>query len=142
MTGSSEPENRRALMARVRQKGTGAELIVGEILRGLKLHYRTNVRSLPGSPDFANKARGWAVFVHGCFWHHHTACRRATVPKSNRAFWVEKFCDNRRRDANAARKLRKVGIRTAIVWECETIDKAALSARLSKVLEARRIDVG
>src|SRR5262245_29308629 len=25
--------------------------------------------SLPGTPDFANKSRRWALFVHGCFWH-------------------------------------------------------------------------
>ncbi len=67
---------RSALMARVRQRGTAAELMVGATLRASKTRYRLNVRSLRGSPDFSNRKRKWAIFVHGCFWHHHTACRR------------------------------------------------------------------
>ena len=56
-----------SLMSRVRQRGTGGELAVGKILRSLDVAYRLNVRTLPGSPDFANKSNRWAVFVHGCF---------------------------------------------------------------------------
>lgn len=133
---------RSALMARVRQKGTDAELVVAEVLTGLNRRYRKNVRSLPGSPDFANKSRRWAIFVNGCFWHHHTACRRATLPKSNGEFWREKLNNNRRRDAKAIRKLRASGYRVVVAWECETTDRATLSTRLSKILETGRIDMG
>ncbi|MDB5451436.1 MAG: vsr [Caulobacteraceae bacterium] len=101
--------------------------------------YRKNVRGLPGSPDFANRSRGWAIFVHGCFWHAHRGCRRATKPKSNAPFWSEKFARNRARDAEAIVTLRKRGFRVALVWECE-LDTA--QARLSKILEPRRIDMG
>ncbi len=132
---------RSALMSRVRQRGTAAELVVGATLRALKTRYRLNVRSLPGSPDFANRKRRWAIFVHGCFWHHHTACRKATVPKENEAFWRQKFTANRTRDAQAIRALRRLDFRVAIVWECAISDARALADRLSKVLEARRIDV-
>jgi len=128
-------------MARVRQQGTAAELIAGSILRGLGASYRLNVRSLPGSPDFANQSRKWAVFVHGCFWHHHTGCIRATIPKTNEAFWHQKFGMNRKRDARAIRDLRKAGFRVAVVWECHISDPASLSAKLSRVLETSRIDV-
>lgn len=132
---------RSALMARVRQRGTAAELVVGATLRSLGESYRLNVKALPGSPDFANRKRKWAVFVHGCFWHHHRGCKRATVPKTNEAFWRGKFADNRARDARALRALRSAGFRVVIVWECETVDPAVLGDRLSKVLEARRVDV-
>ena len=125
-------------MGRVRQKGTGAELKVAAMLRGLGAAYRKNVRSLPGSPDFANRGRKWAVFVNGCFWHRHTACVRATVPKANNAFWVAKFGRNRSRDAAAIRDLRRAGFRVAIVWECEV---EAAGPALLKVLEPRRVDV-
>jgi len=46
-----------------------------------------NVRDLPGKPDFANKRRKFAIFVHGCFWHSHQDCRLASNPKSNRSYW-------------------------------------------------------
>lgn len=130
---------RSALMSRVRQSGTSAEKVVASVLRDAGFSYRLNVRSLPGSPDFANRKRHWAVFVNGCFWHHHTACKRATVPKTNGTFWREKFVANRRRDAEAIAALRRLDLRVVIVWECETFDRPVLKRRLSKVLEARRI---
>lgn len=110
---------RAALLARVKQKKTKPEETVARLLRDLGLAYRRNVRALSGSPDFANRSKGWAIFVNGCFWHHHTGCRRATVPKNNRAFWTEKFAANRRRDAAKIRALRALGLRVLVIWECE-----------------------
>jgi DNA mismatch endonuclease Vsr len=121
-----------ARMARIRQRGTKIETLVATELRRLGLHYRKNVKRLPGSPDFANRSRRWAVFVNGCFWHHHTGCVRATVPKSNVAFWEEKFEANRRRDARAIRRLRREGYRVVLIWECET---ERIGDKLGKVLE-------
>ena len=120
-------------MSRVRQKGSSAELKVAAELRRLGAAYRKNVRGLAGSPDFANRRRGWAVFVNGCFWHQHTGCKRATIPKANNAFWVAKFAANRERDARAVHALRQAGFRVAIVWECEA---PSCAEKLSKVLEA------
>ncbi|WP_407051875.1 very short patch repair endonuclease [Methyloraptor flagellatus] len=121
-------------MARVRQRGTAPELAVAAILRSLGLAYRLNVRSLPGSPDFANKHRRWAIFVMGCYWHHHTACRSATVPKTNEAFWRGKFAANRLRDARAVRSLRAAGYRVLLVWECEVDAPDDLRRRLQRSL--------
>jgi DNA mismatch endonuclease (patch repair protein) len=132
---------RSALMARVRQRGTAPEIAVAAALKSLGRSYRLNVRALAGAPDFANRRRKWVIFVHGCFWHHHTGCRGATVPKSNEAFWRAKFEDNRARDAKAVRAMRRAGFRVAIVWECETVERDALLARLSKVFEPRRVNV-
>jgi DNA mismatch endonuclease (patch repair protein) len=137
-----EDPKRSALMARVRQKGTRAELTVASALRALGHSYRLNVKGLPGAPDFANKRRRWAIFVNGCFWHHHSGCRRATVPKANETFWRTKFTTNRARDARNLRALRKRGFRTGVLWECELTDEASIRARLSKILEPRRVDVG
>jgi len=128
-------------MSRVRQKGTGGELRVGGALRQLGLAYRRNVRKLPGSPDFANRSRKWAVFVNGCFWHQHPGCGRATMPKTNRRFWETKFSANRLRDLRALRSLRRQGYCVVTVWECETEDAERLRRKLSKILEPRRIDV-
>ena len=124
------PERSR-LLGRVRQKKTAPEETVAKALRALGLPYRRNVKTLPGSPDFANATRRFAIFVNGCFWHAHTGCRRATVPKNNRAFWQAKFAANRARDARAIRDLRRRGFRVMVIWECET-DRA--EARLARRL--------
>ena len=128
---------RSALMARVRQRGTAPELAVGSLLRSLGFAYRRNVRRLAGSPDFSNRRRKWAIYVHGCFWHRHTGCKHATAPKANAAFWRDKFAANRRRDAKAIRSLRREGFRVLIVWECETRHAEALKDRLSLFLGPR-----
>lgn len=126
----TDPE-RRALMQRVRQARTPAEDEVGKNCRELGLSYRRNVKSLPGSPDLANKTRFWAIFVNGCFWHAHTGCKKATVPKRNHDFWTSKFEANRRRDAKKIRELRALGYRVLLIWECETTDSSMLRKRLA-----------
>lgn len=128
---------RRALMQRVRRVRTPAEDRVAALCRKLGLAYRRNVRSLPGSPDLANKRGRWAVFVNGCFWHRHTGCKKATTPKRNNEFWIEKFESNRRRDASKIRQLRAQGFRVLLVWECELDDELRLERRLSNLCESR-----
>lgn len=106
-------------MAGVRQSGTSAELAVRKAASLAGLRYRLDNSDLPGSPDLANRRRKWAVFVHGCFWHRHAGCRRATTPKSNRDFWIAKFERNLARDHRVARELRELGYEVVVVWECE-----------------------
>lgn len=129
---------RSALMAKVRQSQTRPEIEIAASLRSVGLAYRRNVRSLPGSPDFANKKRKWAIFVNGCYWHHHHGCKRATIPKSNTNFWIAKFRDNRARDARSIRLLRALGYKVLVVWECSATRQ---TMRLSKVLESRRVKI-
>jgi DNA mismatch endonuclease, patch repair protein len=118
-------------MRRVRRAGTAAETSIALILNEAGMRYRKNVKSLPGSPDFANKTRRWAVFVNGCFWHHHGNCRRATIPKRNRVFWVEKFNANKTRDAAKTRALRRMGFRVMTIWECE-LERTVLRRRITE----------
>jgi len=72
--------NRSEMMGRVRQKDTAPELSVRRILFSNGFRYRLHVRSLPGSPDIVLPRFKTAIFVHGCFWHRHAACRRTTTP--------------------------------------------------------------
>lgn len=129
---------RSALMSRVRQRGTEAELAVAVALRQLGIAYRLNVTSLSGSPDFANRKMKWAIFVHGCFWHQHTGCKRATVPKTNEDFWRDKFLTNRLRDARAIRELRRFGFRVSLIWECQTEDPIDLIDRVRRAITRSR----
>jgi DNA mismatch endonuclease (patch repair protein) len=123
-------------MAGIRQQDTAAELAVRRVLTDLGHRYRTRNRDLPGSPDIANRSRGWAVFVHGCFWHRHPGCRRSTTPKRNREFWERKFEANVERDRKAARELRRRGLVVVTVWECETRQSNTLLERLRRLLPA------
>lgn len=122
-----------ARLAQVRQERTLPEEQVRAILRALGMRCTRANRDLPGTPDFANRARAWAVFVHGCFWHHHRGCRKATVPKRNRDFWLAKFEDNRRRDQRAIRALRRLGYSVAVVWECEAKEAHRVTRRLRRL---------
>jgi DNA mismatch endonuclease (patch repair protein) len=124
------------LMRHVRQKGTGAEGRVARMLWDVGLRYRRNVKSLPGSPDFANKSGKWAVFVNGCFWHHHGGCPRATIPKRNRAFWTQKFRANKSRDAAKIERLHRQGFCVMTIWECE-LDGNKLRRRIAKLAGSR-----
>ncbi len=114
------------------------ELVVRRFLHQAGLRFRTSNRDLPGSPDVANRSRKWAVFVHGCYWHHHRGCRRATVPTRNRAFWLAKFRDNRRRDRRVVAELERDGFTVAVLWECEVGRPEVLRRGLAAVLRRAR----
>jgi DNA mismatch endonuclease (patch repair protein) len=123
-----------ARMANIRQRGTEPELAVRAMLTALGARYRTGNRDLPGSPDLANRNRHWAIFVHGCFWHAHPGCVKATLPKRNRTFWEDKFTANRARDRRAAASLRRLGFRTLVVWECELARSASVARRIANLV--------
>ena len=117
-------------MGRIRQYGTSAEIKVRKAATAIGMHYRTRNRDLPGNPDLANRSKKWAVFVHGCFWHHHHGCTSATTPKTNRSFWLEKFAQNKARDASGIAALMALSFDVAVVWECEAGDREVIQARL------------
>lgn len=121
-------------MARIRQRDTKPELIVRKILHAQGHRFRVRNRDLPGSPDIANRARRWVVFVHGCYWHRH-GCKATTTPTRNREFWLAKFARNVERDRERADTLREAGYTVVVVWECETKRSLGeLGARLQAAL--------
>ncbi len=129
-------------LARFGHETSGPERAVRSFLSAAGLRFRTQNRDLPGSPDVANRSKRWAVFVHGCYWHHHAGCYRATVPTRNRAFWLSKFRDNRRRDRRVVSQLEAAGFTVAVVWECEMAKPGVLDRKLSKVVRAARRRAG
>lgn len=127
-------ERRSALMARVQGKNTKPEIAVRRIAYGLGYRYRLHRRSLPGTPDLTFSQLKKIIFVHGCFWHQHRGCRYAYEPKSNTAFWEEKFSANRKRDTNVLRELRGLGWKVLVVWECETKKPQKLFSKINSFL--------
>ena len=127
-----------ARLRAIRRENTAAEQRVRQAAYALGLRFRLRNRDLFGSPDLANRSKRWALFVHGCFWHHHAGCRRATVPKRNRRFWQAKFASNRARDRRVVRQLRRAGFFVATVWECQSERATVVRRRLQPLLRHAR----
>lgn len=106
-------------MAKVRSSGTAPEERLKRLLREKGLRFSTNARTLPGKPDIVFQSRGVVVFVHGCFWHGHPKCKRASIPTRNREAWAAKINANIRRDRRVARALRAAGWSVLTIWECQ-----------------------
>jgi DNA mismatch endonuclease (patch repair protein) len=110
------------LMSKIRSKNTKPEKAVRSYLHRRGLRYRLHDRNLPGVPDLAFSRKRVVVFVHGCFWHGHEGCKKATIPQTRPDFWREKINGNRARDNRNMTALEKQGWRVIVVWECELSD--------------------
>jgi len=82
---SRPPLTRSEVMGRIRSTDTKPEVKTRSAVHALGRRFRVHVADLPGKPDLANKARRWAIFVHGCFWHSHEGCQLASKPLEH---WV------------------------------------------------------
>ena len=98
------------------------------------LRFRLHRKDLPGKPDLIFPKYQLAVFVHGCFWHRHPNCSKASSPKSRTDYWQTKFDTNVARDGQVAQKLVEMGWRVDVVWECETRDQDALRKRIGSIV--------
>ncbi|MTI01649.1 very short patch repair endonuclease [Roseibium sp. RKSG952] len=118
MTDIVDVQTRSRMMSNIRSRNTKPEVSLRQTLHREGFRFRINVRGLPGSPDIVLPKWQTVVLVHGCFWHQHPGCSKATVPNTNTEFWSQKFEANRRRDVKVLEQLHALGWRTAIVWEC------------------------
>lgn len=113
-------------MQRQARKDTKPELALrGELWRR-GLRYRVDVAPLPKMrrrADIVFTKAKVAVYVDGCFWH--SCPEHATVPKSNRDWWIEKLAVNVRRDRDTDQRLRSAGWEVVRVWEHEDPSGAA-----------------
>jgi DNA mismatch endonuclease, patch repair protein len=116
----SSPETSRR-MAKVRQKGTDAEIALRRELHQRSLRYRVDYEVLKKPrrvADVAFPGLKIAIFVDGCFWH---GCpEHATWPKHNAEFWREKIETNRLRDADTNSRLLDIGWTVLRFWEHES----------------------
>ncbi|MER9209039.1 DNA mismatch endonuclease Vsr [Mesorhizobium sp. M0771] len=122
-------------MSRVRGKDTIPEMIVRRVLHRLGYRYRLHHPKMPGRPDLVLASRRKIIFIHGCFWHRHVGCRKATLPKTNQDFWQEKFVRNVARDEKMRAALEAQGWDVLVVWQCETKDLEVLQQSLTAFLE-------
>jgi DNA mismatch endonuclease (patch repair protein) len=126
-----DQQTRSRMMGRIRGKDTRPELAVRRIAHRLGYRFRLHRRDLAGSPDVVFPRRRKVIFVHGCYWHRHDACRYCYTPKSNIEFWNAKFERNKERDLAALSKLKEDGWDPLVIWECESADPEGVTALLT-----------
>jgi DNA mismatch endonuclease (patch repair protein) len=56
------------------------------------------------------------------------------MPATNRSYWQAKIARNMERDKKTKRDMKKLGWKTATVWECETRDPEKLARLISRKL--------
>lgn len=117
------PEKRSWNMSRIKGQDTAVEVKVRKFLFSQGLRYRKNVKTLPGKPDVVLPKYHAVIFVHGCFWHRHKGCKRATTPKTRTDYWLPKFERNIENDALHEQQLKDGGWRVFTIWECEVEKK-------------------
>ncbi|MEK7834088.1 MAG: very short patch repair endonuclease [Acidobacteriota bacterium] len=128
-------EKRSEIMRAVKSKDSQVELTVRRMLHRAGFRYRLHVAVLPGKPDLVFPVRRKAIFIHGCFWHLHKNCRAARRPSSNVEYWESKLQRNAERDMDNRRKLKALGWKTLVVWECELKNPEAVFSALTRFLK-------
>ena len=119
MSDKLTPEKRSWNMSRIKGKDTKIEVEVRKYLFSKGYRFRKNDKRYPGKPDIVLPKYHVAIFVHGCFWHRHEGCKDATTPKTRTDFWLEKFDKNVKSDQIKQEKLRELGWKVIVIWECE-----------------------
>lgn len=113
---SSEERSRN--MAAIRSKNTRPEVYFRKLLFAQGYRYSLNTKKAPGHPDIYLRKYNTAIFIHGCFWHRHSGCKYAYMPKSRVEFWQKKFVANIKRDYVVRMELQEKEIKCLVVWEC------------------------
>ena len=140
------PEKRSKIMSAIRSRDTLPEIVVRKWLFAQGFRFRVCDKKIVGHPDIVLKKYRTLIEIRGCFWHHHGwtwdgrklvrvgDCPQATAPKTNKAFWNEKFRKNVRRDLDHERLWRAQGWNVIVVWECELKTAAVREATLQRLV--------
>ncbi len=115
----AHPLTRSELMRRVGSKHSAAERTFRSALHAEGLRFRLHRRVEGVAVDVVFPRARVAVFIDGCFWH---GCpKHATVPKTNREYWLPKLAENKERDRRQTSRIRVAGWRVFRVWEHECL---------------------
>lgn len=143
-------QTRARMMAGIKGTNTKPELLLRRALHARGFRFRIHEKRLPGKPDIVLPKWRVAIQVHGCFWHRHEGCTKASNPGTNVAFWQEKFAANVARDQEKVEALLAMGWRVLIVWECSigsampehVVDKVTAFVTAGMQSGARRQEIG
>lgn len=138
MTDHLSREERSHNMSRIRNKNTIPELLLRSFLHRMGFRFRLHRKDLPGKPDIVLPKYKTVIFVHGCFWHRHSGCKRATTPSTNTEYWEEKFRKNVERDEKNRVELEALGWQVMVVWECEIKNAETREKTLNRIFSELR----
>ena len=112
-------EQRSKVMSHIRGKDNKPETMVRKYLWHHGFRYRKNDKSLPGTPDIVISKYRTAIFINGCFWHHHYGCKYGKYPQSRTEYWVQHTNKNVENDVKNYNLLQQLDYKVIVVWECE-----------------------
>jgi DNA mismatch endonuclease (patch repair protein) len=135
VTDKLNPDRRSENMRKIRAKNTSPEMLVRRLVHGMGFRYRLHVPGLPGKPDLVFPRLNKIIEVRGCFWHQHGKCIDSHIPKSRLDYWLPKLQRNQGRDVANLRRLKALGLRVLVVWECEVKNEKKLIAKLRRFLD-------
>jgi len=122
-------------MRRIRSKNTKPELEVRSFLQKNGYRFRLHKKDLPGKPDIVLAKYKTVIFVHGCFWHQHKNCKRATTPSSNKNYWLPKLKRNQERFIEVKKALVNLKWRVIVMWECDINGPQTFKKTLINILK-------
>ena len=131
MTDVHSKEVRSYNMSMIKGKNTKPEILVRRFLFAKGLRYHLHQKNLPGKPDIVFPQHKAIIFIHGCFWHGHKGCKYFVPPKTRTEWWINKINETKKKDAENISKLKKLGWKIIIVWECNL-----KSVKRNKLLES------
>ena len=139
MTDSLSKKHRRWNMSRIRARDTAPELLVRSTLHNAGYRFILHSKTLPGRPDIVLPRYRAVIFVNGCFWHRHKACRYAYTPKSRKKFWQDKFRENVARDRRNLKALQALGWNVFTIWECHATKPDQLLRNVTRLIRRSRV---
>lgn len=125
---------RSQIMASISGTETKPEIAVRGFLFAKGFRFRKNVETLPRKPDIVLSKYKTVILIHGCFWHGHNNCSKATLPTSNVNFWKQKIQANVSRDKILKSALKKSGWKVITIWECKLKNKDAFNRAMTGLL--------
>ena len=106
-------------MSKIGPKDSEPELFIRKLIHNLGYRFRLHRKDLPGKPDLVFPKYKKVIFVHGCFWHGHSGCKKSKLPETNKTFWEEKIDKNIKRDSDNYVGLKNLGWDYLVFWQCQ-----------------------
>jgi len=133
------------IMARVRSRGSTAELAVRRRLWANGFRYRLNQR-LPGRPDLVFPCERLAIFIDGDLWHGNS-WRARGLPNLEAQFpnrtewWVAKIQRNMQRDREINLQLAEAGWHVLRYWESDVLhDPNGIAKQIAQRISSKVLD--
>jgi DNA mismatch endonuclease (patch repair protein) len=130
--GFNTTKERSVLMSKIKSKNTKVEIALKVALKKSGYKFKTNVKALPGCPDFVIPKHKLVLFVDGEFWHGYNWKDKRNKLKTNRHYWINKIERNMQRDKSVNRLLKNKGWKVVRFWSNQV--KSNLQKCLDKVI--------